>query len=84
MKSGGIGDGWCSRGTERAMLGVILLPALNFCVMACRSAILDTVMDIDVGVDALVNVMRRELVNLLVGIAVVVFWPPSGRGGPPY
>ena len=58
MKSGGIGDGWCSRGAERVELSVILLPEMNFRVMACGSAILDTVADVDVGIDALASVMQ--------------------------
>ena len=54
------------------MLGVILLPALNFHVVACRSAVRDAVAYIDVGIDVLANVMQQGLVNLLVGVAVVV------------
>ena len=39
------------------MLGVILLPALDFYIMVRGSAILDAVMDINVGINALTDVI---------------------------
>lgn len=40
------------------MLGVILLPALDLYIMVHGSAVLDVVMDVDVGVNALTDVIR--------------------------
>ena len=45
-------------GARSTVLDVVLLPALNFCVMARGSAILNAVADINVGVNVLVNIMR--------------------------
>ena len=45
-------------GARSTMLGIMLLPALNFCIMARGSAILNAVADINVGVNVLVNIMR--------------------------
>ena len=56
-KSRSVGDGWCSGCTGCAVLGIILLSVLNFCVVARGSAILDAVTDVEVGVDALANVI---------------------------
>ena len=57
-KSRSVGDEWCSGAAKGSVLGVILLSVLNFHIMAHRSAILDTVTYINVGVDALVDVVR--------------------------
>lgn len=59
------------RGAESPVLGVVLLPALDLRIMARGPCVLDAIMDVDVGVDALANVMRQGLINLLVDITVV-------------
>lgn len=53
------------------MLGVILLPMLDFYVMMCRSSILYVVKDIDIGIDVLTDVIQQGLIDHLVDVAVV-------------
>ena len=38
------------------MLGIILLPVLDFHIVACRPTILDAVVDIEVGIDVVTGV----------------------------
>ena len=52
------------------MLGVILLLALDLYVVTRGSAVLDAIMDVNVGVDVLVDVVRQRLIDLLVGVAM--------------
>jgi hypothetical protein len=77
----GVGNGWCSGCAESPVLGVILLPVLDLCVVTPGSTILDAVTDVDVGVDVLTDVIWQRLIDLLVGITVAasIAWLTRGR-----
>ena len=47
---------------------VILLSALEFCLMSLGMTVLDAIADIEIGVDAVTGVTAHGLINLLVGI----------------
>jgi hypothetical protein len=66
----GVSNGWCSGCAKSPVLGVVLLPVLDLCVVTPKSAILDAVTDVDVGVDVLADVIWQRLIDLLVGVTV--------------
>ena len=47
-----------AKASRCSVLGVILLPALDFLIVTCGSAILDAVMDVDGDIDVLMDVVR--------------------------
>ena len=50
------------------MLVIILLSALEFCLMSLGMTVLDAIADIEIGVDAVTGVTAQGLINLLVGV----------------
>ena len=60
------------------VLVVVLLSALEFCLMSLGTTVLDAIVGIEIGVDAVVSVTVHGLINLLVGImswsATLISW----------
>ena len=50
------------------MLVVVLLSALEFCLMSLGTTVLDVIAGIEIGVDVVAGVTAQGLINLLVGI----------------
>lgn len=50
---------------------VVLLSTLKFYLMPLGTTILDAVMGVEVGVDAVAGVTMQGLINILVGIMVI-------------
>jgi hypothetical protein len=63
------------------VLVIVLLPVLDLRVVMPGSAILDAVIDVDVGIDVLTDVIWQRLIDLLVGVTVVAStaWLMRGR-----
>ena len=61
-----------------AVLVVILLSVLEFCLMSLGMTVLDAIADIEIGVDTITGVTAQGLINLLVGImswsAMFISW----------
>ena len=57
---------------------VVLLSALEFCLMLMGMTVLDAIVDIEIGVDAVTGVIAQGLINLLVGVmswsATLISW----------
>ena len=51
-----------------AVLVVVHLSALEFCLISLGTTILDAIAGIEIGVDAVAGVTAHGLINLLVGI----------------
>ena len=47
---------------------VVLLSALEFCLMSLGTTVLDVIAGIEIGVDAVTGVTAHRLINLLVGV----------------
>ena len=47
---------------------VVLLSALEFCLMSLGMTVLDAIAGIEIGVDAVAGVTAHGLINLLVGV----------------
>jgi len=50
------------------VLVVVLLSALEFCLMSLGTTVLDAIVDIEIGVDVVKGVTVQGLINLLVGV----------------
>ena len=77
MEFEGARDRWCSGDTGCSMLGVILVLEFHLRIVARSLAVLDAIMDVDVGVDVFTNIIRQGLILLLVGtaiIALIAWW----------
>jgi hypothetical protein len=64
------------------VLGVVLLPVLDLCVVTPKTTILDAVTNVDVGVDVLADVIWQRLIDLLVGVTVAASITWLTRGHP--
>ena len=57
---------------------VVLLSALEFYLMPLGMTVLDAIVDIKVGIDAVTSVIMQGLINLLVGVmswsATLISW----------
>ena len=53
---------------EVTMLVVVLLSALEFYLMSLGMTILDAIVGIEIGVDAVTGITAHGLINLLVGV----------------
>ena len=51
-----------------AVLVIILLLVLEFCLMPLGMTVLDAIVGIEIGIDAVAGVTAQGLINLLVGI----------------
>ena len=47
---------------------VVLLSALEFCLMLLGMTVLDAIVGIEIGVDAVTGITVQGLINLLVGV----------------
>ena len=70
MEFEGARDRWCSGDTGCSMLGVILVLEFHLRIVARSLAVLDAIMDVDVGVDVFTNIIRQGFIHLLVGTVV--------------
>ena len=50
------------------MLVIVLLSALEFCLMTLGMTILDAIVGIEIGVDIVMGVSTQGLINFLVGV----------------
>jgi len=50
------------------VLVIVLLLALEFCLMLLGTTVLDAIADIEIGVDAVTGITAQGLINLQVGI----------------
>ena len=57
---------------------VVLLSALEFCLMLMGMTVLDAIVDIEIGVDVVMGVTPQGLINHLVGVmswsATLISW----------
>ena len=57
---------------------VVLLSVLEFCLMSLGTTILDAIVGIKIGIDAVMGVTTLGLINLLVGVtswsATLISW----------
>ena len=71
-------SGEWSEADEVAVLVVVLLSALEFCLMSLGTTVLDAIAGIEIGVDAVAGVTTHGLINLLVGVtswsAMLISW----------
>ena len=78
MRSHRLNNGDWSEADGVAMLVVVLLSMLEFCLMPLGMTVLDAIMGIEIGVDMVAGVTTQALINLLVDImsrsATLISW----------